>query len=71
MKGVMVKDLARLPRIQPEPLCIYHHLINDLFVNCKQKPGNVTTSACEETTLKLLLSGVGLSVIRDDEAQEL
>lgn len=71
LKGADVEALAELPWIQPEPHCIYHQFINDLFADTKKKPNNVTTSASEESTLKLLMSGVGLSFIRDDEAEEL
>ncbi len=71
MKGASLEQLAKLPWIQPEPQCIYHHFINALFADRPYKPANVTTSSSEETTLKLLLSGVGLSIIRDDEAEAL
>lgn len=64
-----IKDLAALPWIQPETYCIYHQFINDLFTG--NKPNNITTSASEEFTINLLLSGTGLSLIRDDQADDL
>lgn len=64
-----VKDLASLPWIQAESYCIYHQFIDDLFEG--NKPNNITTSASEELTINLLLSGTGLSLIRDDQADEL
>lgn len=66
--GASIEELAKLPWIQPEPLCIYHKFINELFQDNKRKPKKIITSATEESTLKLLLAGVGLSIIRDDEA---
>lgn len=69
MHNASVADLAKLPWIQPESYCIYHQFINDLFVD--NKPNNITTSASEEFTINLLMSGTGLSLIRDDQADEL
>jgi len=69
MHNAKVDDLALLPWIQPESYCVYHQFINDLFTN--KKPNNITTSASEEFTISLLLSGTGLSLIRDDQADEL
>ncbi len=64
-----VDDLALLPWIQPESYCVYHQFIDDLFT--EKRPNNITTSASEEFTISLLLSGTGLSFVRDDQADEL
>lgn len=69
LQNASIKELALLPWIQPESHCIYHQYINDLFDG--NKPNNITTSASEELTISLLLSGTGLSLIRDDQAEEL
>ena len=63
-----VEELAQLPWIKPEPLCVYHKLINELFLETIYKPSAITDSATEDTTLALVRSGAGLAFIRDDEA---
>lgn len=65
------EQLARLPWITPEPLCVYHKIINELFEHTTQKPENTTLSATEDSTLALLCAGAGLAFIRDDEAHKL
>ena len=71
LKNAGPEELAKLPWIYPEPLCIYHKLISHLFSNnndeCKQ-PSWITSSATEDSTNALLRAGVGLAFIRDDEA---
>jgi len=67
IKNAGVKELARLPWIYPEPLCIYHKLLNQFFADTTP-PSFVTTGASEDTVNALLRSGVGLAFIRDDEA---
>lgn len=62
------EELAKLPWIYPEPLCIYHKLIRNMFADCKNKPAWITSSATEDSTNALLRAGVGLAFIRDDEA---
>lgn len=61
------EELAKLPWIYPEPLCIYHKLITLLFEGAVQ-PEWVTSSSDEDSTNVLLKAGVGLAFIRDDEA---
>ena len=61
------KDLAALPWIFPEPLCIYHKFIHDFFSDTGI-PQSVSNSASEDSTNALLRSGIGLAFIRDDEA---
>jgi DNA-binding transcriptional LysR family regulator len=66
------EQLAQLPWIQPEALClIYHRAIDDLFEHSCHKPQNVILSATEDSTLTLVRAGAGLAFIRDDEAQKL
>lgn len=66
------EQLAHLPWIQPDPLClIYHRTIDELFEHTCHKPQNVTLSATEDSTLTLLCAGAGLAFIRDDEARAL
>lgn len=67
LKHANTADLANLPWIYPEPLCIYHKLINHIFADTKQ-PEWITSSADEGSTNALLRAGVGLAFIRDDEA---
>jgi len=68
LKNASTEDLAKLPWIYPEPLCIYHKLIRNIFANTKHKPSMITSSAAEDSTNALLKAGVGLAFIRDDEA---
>ncbi len=68
LKDASADDLAKLPWIYPEPLCIYNRLIQKFFENTKQKPSKITSSAAEDSTNALLKAGVGLAFIRDDEA---
>lgn len=67
IKNATTDDLAKLPWIFPEPLCIYHKLISELFINT-QAPKSVTNGASEDSINALLRSGIGLAFIRDDEA---
>ncbi len=62
------EELAQLPWIYPESLCIYHRFINHVFPETKIQPSQVTSSATEDSTIALLRSGAGLAFIRDDEA---
>lgn len=66
-----LEKLAQMPWIKPEPLCVYHKLINELFEYTKHKPDNATVSGSEDSTLALLCAGAGLAFIRDDEARTL
>ena len=65
------KELAQLPWVYPEPLCIYHRFISKVFENRKEEPIWVTSSATEDSTIALIKSGVGIAFIRDDEAATL
>ncbi len=67
LTNATVADIAKLPWIYPEPLCIYHKLIDEFFTNTKQ-PEFLTYAASEDSINALLRSGVGLAFIRDDEA---
>lgn len=71
LKNADCENLAQLPWIQPEPLCIYHRFIDHVFAETKNKPTWVASTATEDSTLALLRSGVGLAFIRDDEADAL
>ncbi len=68
LKDADTNDLANLPWIYPEPLCIYHKLIRNIFANTENKPSMITSSAAEDSTNALLRAGAGLAFIRDDEA---
>ena len=65
------KELAQLPWIYPETLCIYHRFINRVFEGTKLEPIWVTSSATEDSTIALIKSGVGIAFVRDDEAAPL
>lgn len=67
IKNAGAAELAQLPWIYPEPLCIYHKVIKQFFADTSD-PSFVTTGASEDTINALLRSGVGLAFIRDDEA---
>ncbi len=67
IKQASIEDLSKLPWIYPEPLCIYHKLIKELFAETKQ-PKSITNGASEDSINALLRSGIGLAFIRDDEA---
>lgn len=71
LKNASREELTQLPWIYPEPLCIYHRFIKDVFDNTKQKPNWVTSSATEDSTIALIKSGVGIAFVRDDEAATL
>jgi len=68
LKNADAEALAKLPWIYPEPLCIYHKMIKEIFANTKQQPDIVTSTDTEDSTSALLRAGVGLAFIRDDEA---
>ena len=68
LKNAEIEELAQLPWIHPEPLCIYHKLIRHLFAESSDQINWVTSSATEDSTNALLRAGVGLAFIRDDEA---
>ena len=68
LKNADTEELARLPWIYPEPLCIYHKFINHVFADTITKPNWITSTTTEDSTIALLRSGVGLAFIRDDEA---
>jgi len=68
IKNANTEDLAKLPWIYPEPLCIYHKLIRTMFADTKNQPSMITSSAAEDSTNALLRAGAGLAFIRDDEA---
>lgn len=69
LKQASVDDLSKIPWIKPEPLCVYHKMINELFSKTRQQPESITLSASEDSTMALLCAGAGLAFIRDDEAQ--
>jgi len=68
IKNATPEELAKLPWIYPEPLCIYHKMRRQLFTDADNQPSWVTTTALEDTTNALIRAGVGLAFIRDDEA---
>jgi len=68
IKNASTEDLAKLPWIFPEPLCIYHKLIRNIFAHTKNQPSMITSSAAEDSTNALMKAGAGLAFIRDDEA---
>jgi DNA-binding transcriptional LysR family regulator len=65
------EELAQLPWIYPEALCIYHRFLNLIFSDTKVQPAWATSSATEDSTIALLRSGIGLAFIRNDEADAL
>ena len=68
LKNAGTEELAQLPWIYPEPMCIYHKFINHVFADTINKPNWITSTTTEDSTIALLRSGVGLAFIRDDEA---
>ncbi len=64
-------DLAKLPWIYPVSFCPYHKFVNRLFKELDKKPEWVADASSERSMNVLLRSGVGLALIRQDEAQPL
>ncbi len=64
-------DLAKLPWIYPVPFCPYHKFVNHLFKRLDEKPERIADASSERSMNVLLRSGVGLALIRHDEAQPL
>ncbi len=62
-------DLAELPWIYPVPFCPYHQFVSKLFADLPKKPEWVADASSERSMNVLLRSGVGLALIRQDEAQ--
>lgn len=69
LKNAGTEELAQLPWIYPEPMCIYHKFIRHVFADTKVQPTWITSTATEDSTIALIRSGVGLAFIRDDEAE--
>jgi DNA-binding transcriptional LysR family regulator len=68
LRNAGTEELAQLPWIHPEPLCIYHKFIEHVFADKKNQPSWITSTATEDSTIALLRTGIGLAFIRDDEA---
>ena len=62
-------DLAKLPWIYPVPFCPYHQFVTGLFEHLAVKPVWVADASSERSMNVLLRSGVGLALIRLDEAK--
>ena len=62
-------DLAKLPWIYPVPFCPYHDFVNTLFEDVAEKPKWTADASSESSMNVLLRSGVGIALIREDEAQ--
>jgi len=62
-------DLAKLPWVYPVPFCPYNKFVTDLFKDLETKPEWVAEASSERSMNVLLRSGVGLALIRLDEAQ--
>jgi DNA-binding transcriptional LysR family regulator len=62
-------DLAKLPWVYPVPFCPYHQFVTGLFKDIAEKPEWVADASSERSMNVLLRSGVGLALIRLDEAQ--
>jgi len=62
-------DLSKLPWIYPVPFCPYHDFVNTLFADTPEKPRWTADASSESSMNVLLRSGVGIALIRQDEAQ--
>ncbi len=69
LKDATVVELVKLPWIYPIPSCPYRKFVNSLFNNFSEKPKWTADAASESSMNALLRSGVGVSLIRQDEAQ--
>lgn len=67
--GATADDLAKLPWIYPVPFCPYHEFVTGLFEHLVEKPKWVADASSERSMNVLLRSGVGLALIRLDEAK--
>ena len=62
-------SIAKLPWIYPVPFCPYHDFVNTLFEDTVEKPQWIAEASSESSMNVLLRSGVGVALIRQDEAQ--
>ncbi|MCK5902208.1 MAG: LysR family transcriptional regulator [Cocleimonas sp.] len=69
LKEASPYDLAQLPWINPLPTCPYIRFIDALFEDVVEKPEWIADAASENTINTLLLSGIGVALVRLDEAQ--
>ena len=69
LQGASSEQLATLPWINPLPFCPYALFVEELFANTVIKPKWVADAASENSMNALLRSGVGVALIRSDEAQ--
>lgn len=63
------EGLSKLPWINPVPFCPYSSFVKELFGHLPKQPNWVADAASERSMNALLRSGVGVSLIRQDEAQ--
>ena len=63
------EELATLPWINPLPFCPFTNFVNELFEKTEKKPTWIADAASENSMNALLRSGVGIALIRIDEAQ--
>lgn len=66
-----VNGLSKVPWINPVSFCPYSGFIKELFGNLPKQPEWVADAASERSMNALLRSGVGLCLIRQDEAQSM
>ena len=69
LANASVADLSKLPWIYPIPSCPYQKFVNSLFQDFSIKPIWVADASSERSMNTLLRSGVGIALIRQDEAQ--
>lgn len=69
LENATAQDLAKLPWIYPLPFCPYSNFISELFSATSPEPKWAAEAASENSMNALLRSGVGLALIRMEEAQ--
>ena len=68
LENASIADLAKLPWIYPIPSCPYQKFVNHLFHDFSIKPKWIADASSERSMNALLRSGVGVALIRQDEA---
>ncbi|MBV1788041.1 LysR family transcriptional regulator [Marinobacterium sp. D7] len=69
VRGASLADLARLPWVYTTPSCPFYLLFEALFEAGNPLPRQIVWCDNEDAIRTLLRAGVGLSVIREDDAE--
>ncbi len=67
--GKSLSDLASLPWVYTTPNCPFYHLFEALFPGREQPPSEIVWCDTEDAIRALIRSGVGMSVVKLDDAE--